>query len=313
MSEQQCATCGGKEDFDARLALNRMALKNEQLAAVMQRFMAGVVHTSGPERAALAVEDRTTLLAGLSRELARIVGGQPTTSYPECCLVGRRYPNGTISWFCTGVLIHPQIVLTAGHCLVPDRKVNVVALGASDQNDLRQAELVNVRRLHVHPRYQETHQLSDMTVLILRTPAATPHVEIAPAARLNAAQHVTLVGFGNEDVNSTKGFGVKREVSVDIVSLRRGPDDALDGDEQRLGYESDYEFVAGGDGFDTCNGDSGGPVYLQGPGARTLVGLTSRATETSVHACGDGGIYTRVDAHLDFIAKVATDAGLAFP
>ena len=204
-------------------------------------------------------------------------------------------------------------MLTAGHCFLPSNRANVVALSANDQNQLGQAELVNIRRLAVHPTYTQTRQMSDITVIILRTPAQTVPVSIATTAELAVAMSVTLVGFGNEDVNSTKGFGLKREVEVDVTNIRRSAADDLDADEHQLGFESDLEFVAGGKGFDTCNGDSGGPVYLRANGTVKLAGLTSRATETATHKCGDGGIYTRVDVHLKFIRQIASDAGIGNP
>ncbi|MFM0351109.1 S1 family peptidase [Paraburkholderia sp. RL17-347-BIC-D] len=303
MAESKCTNCGGKGEFDPQLAFARLSSKHDKLADVLTRFMASTAAT--PDTVA-----RVAIAEQLTREVERILGGRPTDAFPECCLIGHRNSNGTISWFCSGVLIHAQIVLTAGHCFLSDERANVVALATSNQNQLEHAELLNIRRLAVHPRYQQTRQISDMTVVILRTPAVTPPIPIATTPELSDARQMTLVGFGNEDINSTKGFGVKREVEVDIRSIRRAATDDLDTDEHLLGYESDLEFVAGGKGFDTCNGDSGGPVYVVIDGGRKLAGITSRATETAVHACGDGGIYTRIDVHLDFIRQVARDAGI---
>jgi endonuclease G len=146
-------------------------------------------------------------------------------------------------------------------------------------------------------------------VLILRRASTIAPVAIATEAQTNAATETTLVGFGNDDILSTRGFGIKRQVRVPITHVERAGED-LDDAEQELGFESDLEFVAGGLGFDSCNGDSGGPAYIDAGGRRVLAGLTSRATETARNPCGEGGIYTRVDRNMDFVREVAASSGI---
>jgi endonuclease G len=308
-----CAACSGTNDFDPQVAFARLTERVEQLANVVAQLAAGapppVLRAPTPEALAASSDSRRPRPPGLAPVIHRIVGGTPTSGYPECCLIGARNPNGTTGWFCTGVLVHPRIVLTAGHCFNPDHRINVVALGASNQNQLGNAELVDVMRAHVHPTYRETRRIADVTVLVLRAPAQTAPVAIASTDEIASALRTRLVGFGNSDVNSTRGFGIKREVDVDIISLRRKETDKLDADEASYGYESDIELVAGGEGFDTCNGDSGGPAYiLLGAGVRKVAALTSRAIERSVTPCGEGGIYSRVDKHVAFIRSVMESA-----
>jgi secreted trypsin-like serine protease len=66
------------------------------------------------------------------------------------------------------------------------------------------------------------------------------------------------------------------------------------------------EFAAGAPFLDrdSCNGDSGGPAYVQVDGEWHLAGATSRATASSLRPCGDGGIYTRIDAYEEWIRSV---------
>jgi secreted trypsin-like serine protease len=298
-----CADCAqAQEEPDLRLAVENLSRKYSELAEVMTRYMG---------EAGINRETRNAHAVDFAAELARIVGGVPTPpdKYPDCGLIGRRFPNGTLSWFCTGVLVHPRVVLTAGHCQDPQSPINVVALNTVDLQHLENADVVGVRRVRVNPQYPRVIG-NDITVLILRREATVDPIPIAQPADLAAAQQTTLVGFGNDDLLSTRGFGRQREVTVDITNVRRGAGDDLDEAEQTLGFESDLEFTAGGNGFDSCNGDSGGPAYIDVDGVRKVAGLTSRATEGANTPCGDGGIYTRVDTQRPFINQVLQDAGI---
>jgi endonuclease G len=251
----------------------------------------------------------------MASQITRIVGGQPTAEFPECCLIGHASASGRV-WYCTGVLVHPRLVLTAGHCNIPPPgervpAITTVGLNLTSKDDIgADAELVRVRRKYTHPGYLESQQVHDITVLVLAKDAVTRPVAIATTAELAAAAGVTLVGFGNTDLNSTVGFGVKREVSVGFDALRTRKDQDLAADENKYGFDSQLEFVAGGGGRDSCNGDSGGPAYVAAGGVRKVAGLTSRGAANAVHACGDSGIYTRVDANLDFVKQVAGKHGI---
>jgi endonuclease G, mitochondrial len=243
-------------------------------------------------------------------ETTRIVGGDlvPTGGFPECCCIG-----DATDWFCTGVLVAPQVVLTAAHCTAAITRVflrgnNVRQLGAN-------SVVVPVRRAVVHPQYREhPWNENDINVLILDRPAGVAPVPIATLEQLRAAEQVRLVGFGYNDPMLPTGFGQKRQVSVDMGFLRVEPDETdLAELEQLLGFHASYEFTAGrkGLGRDSCNGDSGGPAYLLAPdGSRAVAGLTSRATADAEVNCGDGGIYIRPDRFRDWISSVMQDAGL---
>jgi hypothetical protein len=72
-----------------------------------------------------------------------------------------------------------------------------------------------------------------------------------------------------------------------------------------------WEMLAGEPGEpDTCNGDSGGPAYVQEQdGSIRLIGITSRMWAGSTNSCGDGGIYTLAGAYADWLQSLGGPLG----
>ncbi|MBV1858921.1 MAG: trypsin-like serine protease, partial [Nannocystaceae bacterium] len=89
-----------------------------------------------------------------------------------------------------------------------------------------------------------------------------------------------------------------------FVCARAGAVWATLGEENEVG-----ERRIGGDGIDTCNGDSGGPalVLLDGLGWRVL-GITSYG-----FTCGEGGWYTQVHRHEAWLAENTVTDQCSYP
>jgi endonuclease G len=318
MQTHRCSCAGRgaspKTDPVEKAAFDRMRRQVNELADIVQELTR--LHPGGdqplaePGLRARAVARRVEP-AALHTRVARIVGGVKTSDFPHCALLGESLSNqgfSTFQWFCSGVLISPRVILTAAHCM--PSPPNVVALNAQDINHLQGAEIIRVKKSHVHPDYRGSASVpnNDIALLILEKDATVIPVGAATTKQLAAATRTTLAGFGNDDIHSSRGFGVKRKVTVDIKALRRKATDDLDEAEVEFGFESDNEFVAGNPVMDSCNGDSGGPAYIESGGQILVAGLTSRGIREEPGddtPCGDGGIYTRVDQHWNWIKKVA--------
>ena len=229
----------------------------------------------------------------------RIIGGTPVKkgAYLDCVAVG-----GQGKWGCTGTLIGPKTVLTAGHCRDCATRIFV-------GNDVKEDGLiVNVAKAVRHPDYCEDGFGNDLMVLILVKAVAgvTPR-RLATGALIDKAIDGRAVGFGHIDANGQFDYGRKRQVDVPIASpdcrgASRGRTDV-----QHYGCHLGVEIVAGrlGLGKDSCSGDSGGPFYVEAAEDEWLLaGATSRATRSARCTCGDGGIYVRVDRYRDWIESI---------
>jgi secreted trypsin-like serine protease len=217
----------------------------------------------------------------------RIVGGIKTSDYRDCVAVG-----SADQWCCTGTLIAPNVVVTAGHChgLCTDR----VFVG-DDVEQPAAGTVIGVAEAVRHPDWTDEPLTNDLTVLVLDEDADVEPRPLADDATLDDAHTVRLAGYGNTDVDSSGGYGVRRMVDVPLA-----------GRDPAYGADFDKEFVAGAPFLDkdSCNGDSGGPAYVRQGDSWYLVGATSRATASAVRTCGDGGIYTRVPVFEDWIKSV---------
>lgn len=238
-------------------------------------------------------------LAERTRQNLRIIGGNkvPGKEFPDCVAVG-----DDDEYQCTGTLIAPNVVLSAGHC-------STVATRVFFGSDVgKKGTEIGVKKCVRHPMYRKGGKENDLLVLVLDKKASVKPRRIATAAAINAATEGRAVGFGSTNPNGDFGYGVKRQVDVPIVSP--GCSGKVNGEADSVAYGCDrlLEIVAGKQvlGRDSCKGDSGGPFYVaDGKKGWLLAGATSRATAGAVDTCGDGGIYVRVDKYVSWIEKAA--------
>ena len=169
------------------------------------------------------------------------------------------------SFLCTGTLIAPGYVLTAGHCgSITGAAVSSPAAWPAAAIDVRigsnqpgQGELVPVQRVIVQPNYL-LNPGYDITLLQLsRNSTKTPtHVAGAGAGALWSPSTLeTIAGFGTtEEGGDTPDTLQKAQVPITTDAYCAGAYDDFDAETMVCaGYPQG--------GTDTCQGDSGGPLF----------------------------------------------------
>lgn len=217
---------------------------------------------------------------------------------------------------CTGTLIGPKVVLTAGHCIAGN-PVDEVKIGATNWWTDEDAEVIRVERMIEYPNSWSTY---DIGLVLLEKAAKTPPRAIAMDCVLDEylenGADVQIVGFGVTRENGT-GYNSDLNEAPSRVLDKGCKEDRIDGiltgcnESVRPGGE----IAAGGNGTDACYGDSGGPLYLRTDEGDFVVGVTSRAFlgVDGRYPCRDGGIWVRPDAVIDWIEENVGNREITYP
>ena len=227
----------------------------------------------------------------------RVIGGQevPPGEFLDCVAVG----SDTV-WGCTGTLIAPNVVITAGHCADFATRVYFGV------NVKKKGQIFKVKKRVRHPQYHKSDN-NDVMILLLEASVPVAPRALATKAQIDKATDGRVVGFGHSDALGSSGYGIKRQVDVPIASSSCRGKAQGQTDTMTYGCDPALEIVAGRPMLakDGCKGDSGGPFYvLVKKDEWALAGATSRATKSSMHTCGDGGIYARMDAYRKWIGNI---------
>jgi secreted trypsin-like serine protease len=227
----------------------------------------------------------------------RVFGGTlvVANAYPDAVSV---QGAGTL---CSGTLIAPNVVLTAGHCHCGNAN-QLVTFGVDLQKPDQTFKVARSVPMGTCAADGSMDGGRDVALLFLETSSSVKPRVIAGANLMASIGDVTAVGFG---LTERETSGIKILVDLPVASptcegnVEGKPDDSY------YGCVKSQEMVAGMQNLkkDTCRGDSGGPIYAKTPIGELLVAATSRGVATAGAAtCGDGGVYELLQgAILDWI------------
>ena len=229
-----------------------------------------------------------------------IVGG----ALPSSDGIGRAIVTivGSRGNFCSGALIAPKLVLTAGHCVQPGADYRIVEYDRDHKPLLK-----TVRRVAVHPAFSIQSIMAHRAtadVALLELDAATrdgkpvglgvPQLPLAPGNAFGIAGiGVTIRGDG-------KSGGVVRTAAL-VATGKPGTLQIRLVDPATQGVKT---------GLGACTGDSGGPAFEDQNGA-VIVGIISWSTgPNGSDGCGGLTGVTPLTLYRDWIVQTARQWGM---
>ena len=246
-------------------------------------------------------------VASASSIRPNIVGGTQVTDQSKVPFLVQLYAAGT-GVECGGSVIAPTWILTAGHCQEVVSKITAIggSLVAGTGTKLK------IKAHYVHPQFAETNNGVSYDFMLLELsapinfasskiqPIALATTDVANRGLADPGQLMTVAGWG--DLKENAGDYPTNAYSVQVPIVSQQDANASNAYNGEIG---DSSLAAGypNGGKDSCDGDSGGPLFVFDPvqNKNVLIGVVS---------FGDGcaqahkyGIYGRVTAGYDWITQ----------
>jgi hypothetical protein len=199
---------------------------------------------------------------------------------------------------CTGVALTRDLVLTAGHCVLPGSDYKLVEFDGARTPTLK--DFASIAR---HPGFDVNAVLrhrvtADVALLKTAAPMKNPSAALAPAGGTVAAgDPLVVIGYGLATPGDGKSGGVIRSATL-VATGQPGTLQVRLVDPVTRGQRA---------GLGACTGDSGAPVFRDIGGKLMVLGVVSWSTGPN-NSDGCGGL-TGVTPLVRYRGWVAEQAG----
>jgi trypsin len=266
--------------------------------------------TATPLLAALAllgvliISATATAAAPNPKATGSVIGGHNASisEYPSLAFI--EGVQATAGYACSGTVVAPRVVLTAGHCVediesssIVEPSLIAVATGVSNLTKINKTEVSQVEQVLAYPGFDPTELHGDAGLLILTEPVEAPPIALATGADselYEPGNQLTVAGWGIDNRNTGHAPNQLQSANVPIEEASR----CKEGTKRYYPFFDPERQVCALDAptfhITTCHGDSGGPaIAVRTDGTPVEVGVTS---------LGDGScnpsspaVFTRVD------------------
>lgn len=226
-----------------------------------------------------------------------IVDGAPLDKYPqhypEAVLIDMNKPGETnFGWVCSGSLISPHVVLTAGHCVAGYSEFRVKAPGAPGVPVVRSTRGVTDYADRVDGSTNPDKK--DVGAILLPEPIVLPAYPTLAAQPLPAGALIQNMGRIKDDQAGQPGHGALNGGTISDTQLFIGRPVAVRSAAE-IGFNFDYLTER-----TIQQGDSGGPCVVLG--THEIVAVNSGGGR-------DIQVLARVDLVRDFAMSLIAQAG----
>jgi hypothetical protein len=253
----------------------------------------GLFSPEGGRRLVLIILSCLIVFLSAPSALAVIRGEAPGDTAALHAVVRVESSRGEL---CSGVLIAPDVVLTAAHCVADQARYRVMSQYVRSSG-------VRAAAAAMHPDFvpgttPRTQPGIDLALLLLENPLGAPHVplDLSRVSSISEGETLTLLGFGISRETAKRTARTLRQARLLAVGLLQVAN--------KVQVVVDPVTLGETPGSGACRGDSGGPV-LRTASSLQLVGIVSWSSgplnTSASHACGGLTALTPVAPHLTWI------------